>query len=607
MNDEFLRVGALVPEIKLGNPIFNAKKIIEGIKEAYDYGVEVLATPELCVTGVSCGDMLLQDLLLSETAKAISAIRKATCDIDITLILGIPVKIEGVLYSCALIIHQGRIIGYVPKRNISQCEARWFDCGTDLFNKKVTIFDQDLKFDRNVFEAPNHKNAFFDVELSVKELAYLNPENKTVYASFNLTSDYDVVSKTSKVKNEAVKLSKENGIGYVYIMPGLNESTSDYVYSGYSLIIDDGTILREGQKYSFDNSLIYGDIKLNEEFNDYKIMKEKVINKKEQKELNKYPFVPKTKEDINERCKEILEMQSSALARRIRQLGNCKVVLGLSGGSDSTLALIVASEAMKKLGLDSKNIIAITMPGFGTTERTLNNATKLAKAYNTDFRNIDIKPVCIQHFKDIGLPENDYSVTYENAQARERTQILMDVANMENAFVVGTGDMSELALGWCTYNGEHMSMYSVNCNIPKTLIKHIIRYEAERINEEALFDIIETPISPELLPPDDEGKIAQKTESKIGPYALHDYFLYHFLKYHSSPNHIFEIACKAFEGEYEKNEIRKCLNIFLKRFITQQFKRNCTPDGPKVGTIGLSPRGDLVMPSEFDKDLWIVD
>ena len=604
MRDGFLRVGALVPEIKLGNPIFNAEKIIEGVKEAYDYGVEIVATPELAITGATCGDMFFQNILLNKTQEAVSLICDATCDIDITIILGTPIKIAQSLYNCALIIYKGKILGFVPKKNINHQEDRWFNPGTNLYNKKVSVFGQETIFDRNVFEVPNHKGAFFDTELSVSELAYLNPDNKTVYASFNLTSDYDVVSKTLKVKKEALKLSKENGIGYIYLMPSLNESSTDYVYSGYSLIIDDGTIIREGEKYLFTTSLIYGDIKLNEEENDYIVIKEEVIDKKHEKELNKTPFVPKTKEDIRERCKEVLKMQSSALARRIKQLGHNKVVLGLSGGSDSTLALIVAVEAMKKLGIDNHNIITITMPGFGTTGRTYNNAIKLAQSYKTDLREISIKDACIQHYKDIGLSEDDRSVTYENAQARERTQILMDVANMENAFVLGTGDMSELALGWCTYNGDHMSMYAVNCNIPKTLLKEIIRCVGEETNNEALLDVVNTPISPELLPPDKEGKIAQKTENEIGPYELHDYFLYHFLKYHSEPNYILKIATEAFKEDYSEEEIKKWLSVFLRRFMTQQFKRNCVPDGPKVGTIGLSPRGDLVMPSDMDKTIW---
>ncbi len=604
MKDGFLKVGALVPEIKLGNPIFNAEKIIEKIRDAYDYGVEVLVTPELSITGATCGDIFFQELLIEKTEEAIKLVCEKTSDLDITILLGTPLRINSKLYNCALIINSGKILGFVPKRNLYPSEYKWFEPGTNLYDIPVNIFGKEYIFDRNVFEVSNHKGAYYDVELSVKEISYLNPDNKTVFVSFNMTSMNDVVSRTSKIKKEALKLSKENGIGYVYIMPGINESTTDFVYSGYSLIIDDGTIMREGEKFSFESTLIHADIRLNDEINDYVIAPEEKIDKKAKKELDKYPFIPDTKEDINERCKEVIEMQAAALARRIKHIGNGKVAFGLSGGSDSTLALIVINEAFKKLGLDSKNIISITMPGFGTTGRTYENAIKLAKAYNTTLREISIKDACIQHYKDIGLLEEDRSVTFENAQARERTQILMDVANMEKAFVVGTGDLSELALGWCTYNGDHMSMYSVNCNIPKTLIKEIIRYEAERTNNEVLFDIINTPVSPELLPPDKEGNIAQKTESEIGPYELHDYFLYHFIKYHSTPKHILEVASKAFEGMYEKEEIEKWLNVFLTRFIKQQFKRNCCPDGPKVGTIGLSPRGDFVMPSDMDISIW---
>lgn len=606
MTEGYLRVGAIVPEIKLGNPLFNASKIIEEIKEAYDYGVEVVATPELITTGCSCGDLFYQDLLIEKSNEAVLKICEETKEIDIMTILGAPIRVENKLYNSALILYKGRIIGLVPKKNLSDNEKRWFACGSELYEKEIDVLGNNITFDRNVFEAVNHKGAFFDVELSVKELSYLNPDNHTVYASFNITSDYDVVSKTTKVKREALKLSKDNGIAYIYIMPGLNESTTDFVYSGYSLIIDDGTILREGQKFSFKSTLIHADIKLNEEFNDYVIEREEVVDKKAQKELNKHPFIPKTKEDINLRCKEILEFQTAALARRIKQLGHGKVVIGLSGGSDSTLALIVADKAIKKLGLDSKNIITITMPGFGTSERTYQNALKLAQKYNTTLKEIDIKRACIEHFKDIGLSEDDRSVAFENVQARERTQILMDVGNMESAFMLGTGDMSELALGWCTYNGDHMSMYAVNGNIPKTMIKHIIRCEAEETNNEVLLDIIDTPVSPELLPLDEKGDMVQKTESSIGPYELHDYFLYHFLKYHSTPEHILEVATKAFEGDYSNEEIEKWLNVFLRRFITQQFKRNCSTDGPKVGVIGLSPRGDLVLPSDLDSTIWKV-
>jgi NAD+ synthase (glutamine-hydrolysing) len=606
MREGFLKVGALVPKIKLCNPIYNAEEIIKGIKDAYDYGVEVLATPELCITGASCGDLFYQDILIEKTNEAIARVCEATNDIDITIILGTPARIDSKLYSCAVIIHKGKIIGFVPKNNLNKQEARWFEQGKNLYSRRVNFFGSDVTFDRNVFEVPNHKGAFFDVELSVKELVYLNPDNRTVYASFNLSSDYDVVSKTTKIKKEAVSLSKENGIGYIYLMPGINESSSDYVYSGYSLIIDDGDIIREGEKFSFESSLIHGDIKLNEESNDYIMTKDYPSDKRAQKELCKYPFVPVTKEDINERCKEVLEMQASALASKLKHIDIDKVVLGVSGGSDSTLALIVCSKAFEKLGIDSKNIIAVSMPGFGTTERTYNNGKKLSESYNTTFREISIKDACLQHFKDIGLPSDDRSVAYENTQARERTQILMDIANMEHATVIGTGDMSELALGWCTYNGDHMSMYAVNANVPKTLIKHIIRYEAEETNNEVLLDIIDTPISPELLPPDEKGDMTQKTELSVGPYALHDYFLYHFMKYHPTPDYLLKIATEAFKEEYSEQEVSKWLNVFLRRFFSQQFKRNCMPEGPKVGSIGLCSRGDLVIPSDADSSCWLL-
>jgi NAD+ synthase (glutamine-hydrolysing) len=599
-----LIVGALVPEIKLGNPDYNADIIIQKLAEADSKGVEVLATPELSLTGATVGDLFFQELLIQKTEAAILKVCEATNNLSITLILGTPLRINSKLYNVALIINKGKIIGFVPKKELSWRETRWFSNGSELYRTKVNALNTNLSFDRNVFEAPNHQNAFFAITLSTGKVEYLNPQNQTVYAIFNMTQDYDVVSKTDKVKEEVIAMSAENGIAYIYLMPGLNESTTDFVYSGYSLIVDDGVVKEECEKFLFESTLIYSDINLNEEINDYVVKKDPQIDKKKLKEGDKFPFIPEKAEDIKKRAKDILEFQSSALARRLKQIGHYKMVLGLSGGSDSTLALIVCAEACKKLGVDPQNIIAITMPGFGTSKRTYENTLALSKQYNTSFREISIKEICIQHYKDIGLPLNDRSVTYENAQARERTQVLMDVANMENAFVIGTGDMSELALGWCTYNGDHMSMYGVNANIPKTMLKQVIKYEAERTNSKVLFDILDTPISPELLPADENGEIAQKTENNIGPYELHDYFLYHFLKYHSTPEHIYKIACEAFKDDYSEEEIKKWLGTFLRRFIYQQFKRNCVPDGPKIGSLGLSPRGDLVLPSDLDATIW---
>ncbi len=615
MAEEYVRVGALVPEIKLANPIFNSEKIIEKLNEANQKGIEVVATPELSLTGASCGDLFNQKILMEETEKAISKICESTKEIESILVLGTPAKISGKLYNVALLIHKGAIIGIVPKKNLTRQEYRWFNSGSELYEKTFNVFGTELTFDRNVFKVPNNENAAFAITLSETIIEYLNPENIVVYVCLNMTSANDVASKTTKVKQEARTLSFDNGIGYVYLMPGINESSSNSVYSGYSLIVDDGKVMCEGKKFSFESTLIYGDIKLNEE--SVEIDKENGVvenyrtpldskEKQAQKELDPFPFIPEQPDKLAERVDEILELQSSALARRIKQLGNCKVVLGLSGGSDSTLALIVADRAYKKLGLDNKHIVAITMPGFGTSGRTYNNAVGLAKYYDVDLRDISIKDSCIQHYKDIGLPEDDRSITYENAQARERTQILMDVANMENGFVLGTGDMSELALGWCTYNGDHMSMYGINANLPKTLIMRMLKFEAQRTGNPALLDISKTPISPELLPPDEQGDIAQKTESEIGPYELHDYFLYHFIRYGSTPKHLLDRASVAFEGKIEKEEIEKWLKVFLKKFITQQFKRNCVPDGPTVGTVGLSPRGDLVMPSDADRTIWSI-
>ena len=613
MSDEIIKVGALVPKIELANPIYNVEEILIQVKTAEINDIDLLVTPELALTGVTCDDLFYQNILIEKTEEAIKKICDETADLDITLVLGVPIKAYNKLFNVALIINQGKIIGLVPKKNLSWMERKWFTSGEELYNKSVLICGQEIIFDRNCFSLHSNKKAGFAVLLNSKNIEFVNPNNITIYATLNLSGEYDVVSKTKKIKEEVKDISYNNGFGYVYVMPGLNESTSDNVYSGYSLIVDDGVVVSEGERFSFESTFISGEIKLNEEIveriADRKIGVEKsktisVAKKQELKEKNPYPFVPENREELKERVEEILKIQSAGLARRIKQLNNCKVVLGLSGGSDSTLALIVADRAYKKLGLENNNIIAITMPGFGTSERTYKNSVELAKLYQVDFRDIDIKEACKVHFKDIGLTEDDLSVTFENAQARERTQILMDLANKENAIVLGTGDMSELALGWCTYNGDHMSMYAVNSNVPKTLIKRIIKYEFERLNEKVLRDIVDTPISPELLPTDDKGNISQLTEESLGSYDLHDYFLYHFIKYHSTPKHILEAAREAFLGKFSSERVEKSLGIFMKRFFTQQFKRDCVPNGVKVGSISLSPRGDLVMPSDANGDIW---
>ena len=606
MKKEFLKIGLMVPKISLANPRANTEEIIRCLYRANEEKVEVIATPELALSGATCGDLFFQEQLINNIEKSINDICYATNNVETVLIIGTPLKINNNLYNVALIIHKGSIIGFVPKKNLSWIEKRWFSNGSGLFEKEVEVMGKKMCFNGNVFTIPNTENSNYAVMLTSKQVEYINKDNKTIYALINITSDFDLVSKTDKIKGEIINISKENGIAYAYVMPGINESSADYVYSGYSLIVDDGEVKCEGKKFSFDSEMIFADVKLNDEENNYVMQKESFTDKKILKERDKYPFVPSNDEAIKERAKEVLEMQSAALARRLLQIRSNKMVLGLSGGSDSTLALIVCVETCKKLNIGTDSIIAITMPGFGTTGRTYNNAVELAKSYKVTLREISIKDSCVQHFKDIGLKEGDYSITYENAQARERTQILMDVANMEKGLVIGTGDLSELALGWCTYNGDHMSMYAVNANIPKTLIKHLIKYEAEKTNNQYLFDIINTPISPELLPPDENGDIAQQTEDSVGPYSLHDFFIYHFIKYHSTPAHILDIAKETFKDEFSEEDIKKWLNVFLKRFITQQFKRDCVPDGPKVGSVGFSPRGDLMMPSDADNSIWSI-
>ena len=410
--------------------------------------------------------------------------------------------------------------------------------------------------------------------------------------------------------------------GYVYASSGINESSTDLLFSGSSLIYENGKLLSENNRFDFNSNLIYSDVDIKRLVNDRRKNTSFISNNDKEyrnvyfitsknnsisRKYNKYPFVPSNEDKREERCKEIINIQSSALAKRLKHTNIQKCVIGVSGGLDSTLAFLVIKKAFEKLKIDNKNIIAVTMPGFGTTNRTYENALDLIKINNATLKEIDIKKACLVHYSDIDQDINNHDITYENAQARERTKILMDIANKENALVIGTGDLSELALGWCTYNGDHMSMYSVNSSIPKTLVKYLVKYiaDTDRKNKKVLYDILSTPISPELLPADEKGNIKQITEDKIGPYMLHDFYLYHFLRYGASPKKIYMLAIDTFSSEYSKEEILKWLKVFLKRFFTQQFKRSCMPDGVKVGSISLSPRGDLRMPSDASYDIWI--
>ena len=627
----FVRVGSIVNKLVLADPINNANELVKMIKEAEREDVAIVSTPQLSLTGYTCGDLFFQEKLLNSAIEGLEIVLDETKELDIISIVGMPLRIDNGIYNVAVVINRGEILGVVPKTNIPNYteEARWFSDSSKLVCDELTLLGQEVLVNTNmIFRDVNNKNISFAIEIS-EDLEDANAISVCHAANganiiFNLASSNEVVGR-SKYRHELIKNhSRKNICAYVYASSGIGESTSDLVFSGASMIYEVGHKLAENSLYDFNSNLVFADVdveklanlrsrnnnyNVNAGMDIYEVVEVLVRDSKKFNRIYKeYPFVPKNDEERAERCEEIFKIQAAGLARRLVQLNYPKCVLGISGGLDSTLAFLVVAEAYKMLGLDNKDIIGVTMPGFGTTGRTYNNACDFVKAYGATLKEVSIKDAAIQHMKDIGLDENDRSVAYENLQARERTQILMDIANMMNGFVIGTGDLSELALGWCTYNGDHMSMYSVNGAIPKTLVRYLVDYVADNSDEDkkkVLKDILDTPISPELLPPDKAGNILQQTESSIGPYVLHDFFLYHFLKYGASPKKIYFLAQETFKGKFDNETLKKWLKVFVKRFFTQQFKRNCVPDGVKVGTIGLSPRGDLRMPSDVSYNVWL--
>ncbi len=628
----YIRVGALVPHLHLGNPLENAKVIINQAKQAEQQEVAILLTPELSLTGYTCGDMFLQDQLLHDTTSALKQIIKETKDLNIILLLGLPISINNQLLNCAAVIQKGKILGLIPKTYIPNYqefyEARWFSSSKDLIDHEITLLNQQVPITTNLlFQDKTLEEAIFGVEICEDLWTVTPPSNQHAIRGatmiFNLSSSNEGIGKQDYRKSLVSMQSAKTISAYIYASSGMMESSSDILFGGASMIYENGSLLKENKRFDISSNLITADIDIkklandrrknksymqNTKLEDYQIIKVELTDAKTlERSYNAYPFVPSNKQEQDKRCEEILEIQATALARRLIQLNYPKCIIGMSGGLDSTLAFLVIIKALKKCHRPASDIIGITMPGFGTTNRTYQNACNLVTEYQAELREISIKEACLIHMRDIGLEENDRSVTYENAQARERTQILMDVANKENGIVIGTGDLSELALGWCTYNGDHMSMYSVNASIPKTLVRHLVNWVKEQEQgkiKEILEDILNTPISPELLPPDKAGNILQKTESTIGPYVLHDFFLYHFLRYGATPKKLQLLAEHTFK-DFTKEEIKKWLKVFIKRFFTQQFKRNCVPDGVKVGSISLSPRGDLRMPSDIELEAWL--
>lgn len=628
----FVRVGAIVNKLHLADPLKNADEIIKMIKEASEKKISIVSTPELSLTGYTCGDLFFQKKLLNDSLKALEKVVEETKDLEIISILGLPILHEDKLFDCAVVTEKGRILGVVPKSIMAQGdvnEGRWFNSGTKIMIKEIELLGQNVAFDTNlIFRDSENRDIAFAIEVGTDLFGVTPPSTShTLHGAtmiFNLASSNEIVGRASLRGNLVSMQSLKMSTAYIYVSSGMMESGSDLLFSGSSMIYECGKKLVENKRFEMESNLIYTDIDVESIVHDrmknvnlrgidgegYQNILVNVSDKIDElsREYKEYPFVPGDDIERVERCEEILNIQASALARRLVQLGNPRCVVGMSGGLDSTLAFLIIVEAFTKLGRDMKDIIGITMPGFGTTGRTYNNACSLVKEYGTTLREVSIKEASLLHMKDIGLSEDDRSVTYENIQARERTQILMDVANMENGLVIGTGDLSELALGWCTYNGDHMSMYSVNADIPKTLVRYLVKFIADNASSKrktVIDDILDTPISPELLPPDEAGNILQQTESSIGPYVLHDFYLYHFIRHGFSPKKIYVLAKKTFNGSFSDKDIIKWLKVFVRRFFTQQFKRNCVPDGVKVGSVGLSPRGDLVMPSDASYETFL--
>jgi len=633
---QFVRVAAGSPELRVCDCDFNRVKIEEMIDKANDVQAEFLVLPELCITGYTCGDLFKQDLLLKKARESLLYITQKTKGSKLVVILGMPLDVRGSLFNCACVLQDGRILGIVPKTNIPGYnefyEPRWFNEASHLEQTESKIGPHTVPIGNDLlFVSENDPNMVFGIEICEDLWVPIPPSGYLAQAGalliFNPSASNDLVGKADYRRNLVANQSGRCIAGYVYASCSTGESTTDLVYGGHCLIAENGRILQESERFNHDSTMIYYDIDYQKllfsrlvmgTFNggrDGGSFREIIFAtpdfEREQiaRSIEKHPFVPVSEQQRNERCWEILSIQTSGLMKRMRHSGLKHPVIGISGGLDSTLAFIVAVRAANRLRFSPSDVHAITMPGFGTTGRTYDNAVSLINSLGATLKVVDIKDACLQHFKDIGHDPAVLDVTYENVQARERTQILMDYANKIGGFVVGTGDMSELALGWATYNGDHMSMYGVNASVPKTLVRYIIQWyadnEAQENIKKILHDILDTPISPELLPPSESGEIVQKTEDILGPYEAHDFFLYHVLRSGATPAKIFYLAKIAFKDQYSPEQLLNWLKTFFRRFFSQQFKRSCLPDGPKVGTVSLSPRGDWRMPSDASVALWM--
>lgn len=624
MNYGFFRVASASLNLKVADPQYNKNSIISAIEAAEKEGARLLVTPELSVTGYTCADLFFTFALQKAANDALAQITAATKGKNIAVLLGMPVPFLGSLYNCAVLVRGGKIIGAVPKKHIANYnefyEKRWFASGFDFDSPQdINICGFDVKIGDQIFDLGG--GAMLGVELCEDLWVPAPPSSQLVQSGANiianLSASDEYVSKAQYRKSLVENQSARCVCGYVYAGAGPCESTTDLVFSGATLIAENGSVAAEGNRFDFENQIVYADLDIeklsalrrnNMSFSN-KIGTVQIVSAPVQNNENDlkhrfvdpHPFVPADDEMRRERCREIFAIQSCGLAKRISHVGSAGAIVGISGGLDSTLALLVAAEAMKRLGKSAADIIGITMPGFGTTGRTYNNALELMRRLGVQIKEIDIKAACEQHMRDIEHNSEIHDITYENTQARERTQILFDMANKHNMLLVGTGDLSELAMGWCTYNGDHMSMYGVNASVPKTLVRYLVEYVASVSDKETaavLYDILDTPVSPELLPPDENGNIAQKTEENIGPYELHDFFLYNFVRFGFSKEKLIMLAQKAFEDKYSPAVIEKWASVFMRRFFISQFKRSCIPDSPKVGSVSLSPRGDWRMPSD---------
>lgn len=636
MKHGFIKIGAAVSAVKVADCKSNTESILGLIRQAVEQEVQIVCFPELAISAYTCADLFHNQLLIDEAEASLAYLLEQTKNESIVCIVGMPVKSRNQLFNAAVTFQSGKVLAVVPKNYLAAYnefyETRWFSSAQDCVAKEVTLCGQTAPIGLDIILSSGKVS--FSMEICEDFWTPIPPSSFQALAGsqiiFNLSASNEVVGKHNYRQQLITQQSARCIAGYVYVSSGFGESSTDLLFSGNAIICENGTIIADNERFSLNEQLVVSDIDIERLSGDRQkntcfmqglspqnraiefrtvpfelpVYERFVLAR----DVFPFPFIPVGLE-LNERCHEIFHIQVNALATRLHHTGIDKVVLGISGGLDSTLALLVCVKTFDKLGLPRKNIQGITMPGFGTTDRTYTNAVQLIDKLGVTLREINIKDACIQHFKDINHPEELLNITYENTQARERTQILMDIANQQGGLVIGTGDLSELALGWATYNGDHMSMYAVNTSIPKTLVRYLVKWVTDNKMEEAakhiLLDVIDTPVSPELLPADADGNISQKTEDLVGPYELHDFYLYYMLRFGFRPAKIYFLAKKAFKGKYEHDTIKKWLKVFFRRFFAQQFKRSCMPDGPKVGSVNLSPRGDWRMPSDASSKMWL--